>query len=109
MTKGVIGSVIRPGATTAAVWRRRRKMRSAIVPSLLSSFVAGGLSLPSPGGSDGAMFSVASVSFMSMSSRTSVGADVGRYAAGGGAGDVGGACDVRPGKDVSMKRAWGET
>eukprot|EP00965_Chrysotila_dentata_P162910 5379731-Pleurochrysis_carterae.AAC.2 len=108
MTKGFVGSVIRSGATTATVWRRRRKMRSAIVPSLLSSFVACGSSLSSPGG-DGAMFSVESVSFVLMSSPTSVGADVGGYAAGGGARDVGGACDARPGKNVSMKRAWGET
>eukprot|EP00965_Chrysotila_dentata_P191750 6174717-Pleurochrysis_carterae.AAC.1 len=44
---------------------------------------------------------------MLMSSPASVGADVGGYATGGGAGDVGGACDARPGKDVSMNRAWG--
>eukprot|EP00965_Chrysotila_dentata_P186813 6167891-Pleurochrysis_carterae.AAC.3 len=89
MTKSVVGSVIRSGATTAAVWSQRRKMRLAIVPSLLSSLVTCGSSLSRPGG-DGAMFSVASVSFMLMSSPTSVSVDVGGYDAGGGAGDVGG-------------------
>eukprot|EP00965_Chrysotila_dentata_P219995 6191493-Pleurochrysis_carterae.AAC.2 len=66
MTNGVVGSASRPGATTAAIWRRRLRMRSAIVPS---SFLRLSSALPhlSPlYGGDGAMSSCLFMSPLSM-------------------------------------------
>eukprot|EP00965_Chrysotila_dentata_P112583 3720809-Pleurochrysis_carterae.AAC.1 len=57
-------------------------------------------------GGDGASFSFVSPLSMLLSSPVGVGADAGAYGPGGGAGFVGGACNIRPGKEVSVKSAW---
>eukprot|EP00965_Chrysotila_dentata_P258418 6213212-Pleurochrysis_carterae.AAC.1 len=92
----------RSGATTAAVLRRRRMIRSAIVPSSPFSCICADSS-DSKSGGDGAMSS--SSSAMSALPLDDCGA-VGGSACGvrGKVGGIGGGDCARPGKVVSMNR-----
>eukprot|EP00965_Chrysotila_dentata_P231980 6198685-Pleurochrysis_carterae.AAC.5 len=106
MTNGLVGVLRRSGAITAAGWRRRRLMRSAIVPSsapppalVLQGRVGSSLSLTS---------GCESLCKSASSSSTCCGA--GRLVAAFGVSLACVCADVaRPGKTVFTNRACGDT
>eukprot|EP00965_Chrysotila_dentata_P130775 4323799-Pleurochrysis_carterae.AAC.1 len=109
---GEVCSLSRSVATTAAVCRRRSRMRSAIVPSPSASTLAfcGPCESASSCGGDGALRSLNIVfSSASIYSFSVVGAAGGAvYGTGGVVGVAGGDVIVSPGNDISTNCACGD-